>query len=89
MKTKNLSTLLFILASPLALLASSTTDNQIEDAAKASYNYRTVLENHVKVAATDGVVTLTGVVEDKDDKALAQDTVENLPGVTKIGRAHV
>ncbi len=32
----------------------------------------------------DGVVTLTGTVQDNDDKALASDTVENLPGVVSI-----
>jgi hyperosmotically inducible periplasmic protein len=84
MKIKNPSLLLLIAASPLALFASSETDHKIEDAAKASYTYRTVLEDTVKVKADDGVVTLTGTVEDKDDKALAQDTVENLPGVTAV-----
>lgn len=84
MNINNLSALLVLTASPLALFASSATDRKIEEAAKASYNYRTVLENHVTVNATDGVVTLTGVVEDKDEKALAEDTVENLPGVTSV-----
>jgi hyperosmotically inducible periplasmic protein len=84
MKTKNLSVLLLLLASPLAVFASSATDRKIEDAAKASYNYRTVLENQVKVSARDGIVTLTGTVQDQDDKALALDTVENLPGVTGV-----
>ncbi len=85
MKIKNLSALLLLLtASPLALLASSETDRKIEDAAKASYNYRTVLDDHVKVKARDGVVTLTGTVQDMDDKNLAADTVENLPGVTSV-----
>ena len=84
MKITNLSAVFALIASPLALLASSTTDRKIEDAAKASYNYRTVLEDHVSVKADDGVVTLTGVVEDKDQKALAEDTVENLPGVTSV-----
>jgi len=84
MKTKNLSVLLALLAGPIALLASSATDRKIEDAAKASYNYRTVLEDHVKVKASDGIVTLTGTVQDKDQKALAVDTVENLPGVTSV-----
>ena len=84
MKTKNLSVLLVLLASPLALFASSATDRKIEDAAKASYNYRTVLEDHVKVSVNDGIVTLTGTVLDKDDKALAADTVENLPGVIAV-----
>jgi osmotically-inducible protein OsmY len=72
------------IAGPIALLASSANDRKIEDAAKASYNYRTVLENRVKVEANDGVVTLTGIVQDKGDKDLAADTVENLPGVTGV-----
>jgi hyperosmotically inducible periplasmic protein len=84
MKTQSLSLLLALVATPLALLATATTDRQIEEAAKASYNYRTVLEDHVKVKAHDGIVTLTGTVQDKDDKALAADTVENLPGVTAV-----
>lgn len=84
MKTKNLSVLLALLASPIALFASSDTDRKIEDAAKASYNYQTVLEGSVKVKANDGVVTLTGTVSDKDQVALAVDTVENLPGVVSV-----
>jgi osmotically-inducible protein OsmY len=84
MKKHPLSVLLVLLASPLALFASSETDRKIEDAAKASYNYRTVLEDHVKVKARDGVVTLSGTVADKDDRALAEDTVENLPGVVRV-----
>jgi hyperosmotically inducible periplasmic protein len=84
MKIKNASLLLALIAGPIALLASSATDRKIEDAAKASYNYRTVLEDHVKVKANDGVVTLTGTVQDNDEKALAADTVENLPGVTSV-----
>lgn len=85
MKSKNLPALFVIAAAaPAALFASSETDRKIEDAAKASYNYRTVLEDHVKVKAHDGIVTLTGTVFDKDDKALAADTVENLPGVTSV-----
>jgi hyperosmotically inducible protein len=84
MKTKNLSVLLVLLASPLALLAASDTDHQIQDAAKSSYNYRTVLDNHVKVKSRDGVVTLTGTVADENERDLAADTVENLPGVVSV-----
>ncbi len=87
MKTKNISILLLLAASPILAFASSDTDRKIEDAAKASYNYRTVLEDHVKVKADDGVVTLTGTVQDKDDKALAEDTVKNLPGVKGVNNA--
>jgi osmotically-inducible protein OsmY len=84
MKIQTLSALLVITASPFALFASSETDRKIESAAESSYNYKTVLDGHVKVKASDGIVTLTGTVQDKDDKALAADTVENLPGVTKV-----
>jgi hyperosmotically inducible protein len=84
MKTKNLSALFACIAGPIALLASPATDRKIEEAAKASYNYRMVLEDHVKVRADGGVVTLTGTVQDKDEKALAVDTVENLPGVVSV-----
>ncbi len=83
MKMKTLP-LLLIAISPVVLFASSADDRKIEEAAKASYNYRTVLEDNVKVKANDGVVTLTGTVQDKDDRALAADTVENLPGVTSV-----
>ena len=84
MKIPHLSALLILSISPVALFASAANDRKIEDAAKASYNYRTVLEDHVQVNANDGIVTLTGTVQDKDDKALAADTVENLPGVTSV-----
>lgn len=84
MKTKNLSLLFLIAASPLVLLAAPATDRKIEEAAKSSYNYRTVLEDHVNVKSNDGIVTLTGTVQDESDKALAKDTVENLPGVLGV-----
>lgn len=80
----NLTTLILLAACPAALFATAELDRKIEDAAKSSYTYRTVLDNTVKVAAQDGVVTLTGTTQDKDDKALAADTVENLPGVTRV-----
>ena len=84
MKLPNLSALLLLALSPIALVASSSTDNKIEEAAKSSYNYRTVLHDNVKVKVSDGVVTLTGTVQDSSEKALAADTVENLPGVTSV-----
>ncbi len=84
MKFKTLSALLLIALAPVALLASYSTDRKIEEAAKSSYNYRTVLADNVKVKVRDGVVTLSGTVSDSDDKALAVDTVENLPGVTSV-----
>jgi hyperosmotically inducible protein len=84
MKTYTQIALILAATLPVASFASTSTDGKIEDAAKASYNYRTVLEDHVKVKANDGVVTLTGTVQDNDDKALAEDTVSNLPGVVRV-----
>jgi osmotically-inducible protein OsmY len=84
MKTSKLIAILALAIAPAALFASSATDNQIEDAAKASYNYRVVLDNNVKAKAKDGRVTLTGTVQDRDQKTLAEDTVNNLPGVVGV-----
>jgi osmotically-inducible protein OsmY len=66
------------------LFASSDIDNKIESAAKASYNYRTVLDGKVSVKANDGIVTLTGVVADNSMKSVAEDTVSDLPGVLRV-----
>jgi osmotically-inducible protein OsmY len=76
--------LLLIATLPAALFASQASDQQIVDAAKASYNYHTVLAGRVDVQANDGIVTLTGTVQDNDEKALAADTVSNLPGVVSV-----
>ncbi len=84
MKTRTRIALILAASLPGALFASTTTDGKIEDAATASYNYRTVLEGHVTVKSNDGVVTLTGVVQDKQERDLAEDTVGNLPGVMRV-----
>jgi osmotically-inducible protein OsmY len=73
-----------VAATSVAMFASSDTDRKIEDSAKASYNYRTFLDDKVTVKAQDGVVTLTGAVDSKDLKAIAGDTVSNLPGVVRV-----
>jgi osmotically-inducible protein OsmY len=85
MKKTSLCLLLLVIAvRPLSLLADPDTDRKIEDAAASSYNFRTVLEKQVKVKSDNGVVTLTGTVLDRDQKALAEDTVRGLPGVTDV-----
>jgi osmotically-inducible protein OsmY len=83
MKTHTRIAFLIAAALPVALFASST-DSKIEDTATSSYNYRTVLANQVSVKSSDGAVTLTGTVQDKDDRALAEDTVNNIPGVVSV-----
>jgi osmotically-inducible protein OsmY len=76
--------LLVIAASPVALMATTETDQKIEDAAKDSYNYRTVLDEKVDVKSENGNVTLTGVVQDPAQREIAEDTVINLPGVLSV-----
>ena len=73
---------LLITSSPLQ---AAGTDSRIESSAAKSYTFKTTLkEDSIKTEAKDGVVTLTGTVQDKDDKDLAADTVENLPGVVSV-----
>lgn len=64
--------------------AANDTDHKIEKAARSSYNYRSVLDDRVKVSSEEGVVTLSGSVSDPDQKKLAEDTVEDLPGVVRV-----
>jgi osmotically-inducible protein OsmY len=76
--------LLLIATLPVALFASEASDQKIVNAAEGSYNFHTVLDGRVDAKSEDGVVTLTGTVQDSDQKALAKDTVENLPGVVGV-----
>ena len=84
MNMYKLTAFALLAASPLGLMASSDTDQKIVDAAKSSYNYRTVLQGKVDIKSDDGNVTLTGKVPDKAQKELAEDTVANLPGVVAV-----
>src|SRR5471032_2969298 len=84
MKYKNLLVLSVLVASPAGLFATTNSDRKIDDAAKDSYNYHSVLADQVTATSNDGVVTLTGTVQDSDAKALAEDTVANMPGVVSV-----
>jgi len=66
------------------VLADHDTDKRIESAAKGSYNFHVVLQDKVKADADNGVVILKGAVQDRDQKALAEDTVSGLPGVVRV-----
>jgi osmotically-inducible protein OsmY len=88
MKTTKLFT---IFGATLALLITSTsmqaseTDKKIESAAAKSYVFKTYLkDDSVKTESKHGVVTLTGTVSEASHSSLAQDTVENLPGVKSV-----
>lgn len=75
----------FILsATSLAMFGSPETDRKIEHAAKASYNFHSILDDKVTVKAHDGVVTLTGMVANKDLQTIAGDTASNLADVVRV-----
>ncbi|MCX5831206.1 MAG: BON domain-containing protein [Deltaproteobacteria bacterium] len=78
----------FIVVATAALLVlsvpaqASRIDDRIESTAKRSYVYRTYLQgDDIKIKSRDGIVTLTGTVSEESHKSLAQETVEDLPGV--------
>jgi hyperosmotically inducible periplasmic protein len=64
---------------------ASETDDRIQSSAQDSYVYKTYLkDDSIKTISNDGVVTLTGTVSEESHKSLAQETVENLPGVKSV-----
>lgn len=64
---------------------ASRTDSRIESAAKNSYVFKTYLkDDSIEVKSDHGVVTLTGSVADEGQKAMAVETVSNLPGVVSV-----
>jgi osmotically-inducible protein OsmY len=81
---------LFIAVTAAVLLTSasaraSETDERIESSAKQSYVFKTYLKNDsIKTQVKDGVVILTGTVAAESHKALATETVANLPGVKNV-----
>jgi len=66
-------------------LLGSTVDDKIESSFKSSYVSMTYLkDDSVKIAAKDGIVTLTGTVSEESHKSLAEETAAGLPGVTRV-----
>lgn len=88
MKTRHalaLTTVFAMVVTSIALLAAADDDNRIVSAAKQSYVYRTYLsDDHIKIQSKDGSVKLTGEVSNRFHKSMAEDTVENLPGVKSV-----
>lgn len=65
--------------------AARDDDHRIVAAAKGAYVFRTHLkDDDIKLESRDGVVTLTGEVASTSHQEMAQDTVENLPGVRRV-----
>ena len=74
--------LLFVISMPLR---ASAGDDSIETSFRKTYAYKTYLKDDaIQVEATGGIVTLTGTVADESHKTLAQATVANLSGVTRV-----
>jgi osmotically-inducible protein OsmY len=82
-----------LLAAVTALLVTSVpvcasaneTDDRIESSAQTTYVFKKYLKDDaIKVTSKSGVVTLTGTVTEGHHKSMAQDTVENLPGVKRV-----
>ena len=66
-------------------LQAADQDHRIEASAKSSYNFKTYLkDDNIKVASSDGIVTLSGTVSADYHRFLAQDTVAGLPGVKGV-----
>ncbi len=88
MKAKSVFTLAVALAALLAAappLQASQTDDRIESSAAKSYVFRTLLkDDRIDVDSREGVVTLSGSVSESSHKALAEETVEALPGVKQV-----
>ena len=88
MKSNSLS-IRFLVVTLLVLapevVYASEMDNRIEAAARNSYVYKTYLhEDSIQTESKDGLVTLTGTVNEDDHKSLAEETVANLPGVKDV-----
>jgi len=88
MKTNSILSLFVAMGAILATatpLRASDTDSRIESSASKSYVFKTYLkDDSIKTVSKDGIVTLTGTVSEQSHKALAQDTVESLPGVKSV-----
>jgi osmotically-inducible protein OsmY len=74
-----------VLFAAMYAVRASDADAAIVTAAKESYVFKTFLkDDQIATGSKDGVVTLTGSVTDARRKALAEDTVANLPGVRSV-----
>jgi len=64
---------------------ASQMDDRIDSSARNSYVFKTYLQaDNIKIQSLNGDVTLTGTVADEAHKALAHDSVADLPGVKSV-----
>jgi hypothetical protein len=76
--------LLITAALTTALRGEQPTDHEVEVALTESYNFRTLLNDNARAQVENGVVTLTGTVENRYQRALAEDTARTIPGVQEV-----
>jgi len=68
-----------------ALVFASDTDDRIESSAQKTYVFKTYLaDDNIKIKSKDGLVTLTGTVQEASHKSMAEETVAGLPGVKGV-----
>ena len=90
MKRKRSNGLAWALAAAVVCAAGATAqatevDDAIEPAFKQTYVYRTYLQDSaIQTESQDGVVTLTGTVNEEAYKMLAEEIVLGLPGVVRV-----
>ncbi len=66
-------------------LGASEIDDRIESSFNQSYAYRTHLKDDaIKTVSRNGMVTLTGQVNEASHKSLAQEVATGLPGVQRV-----
>jgi len=64
---------------------AAEVDDRIESSFSKSYAYKTYLKDDaIKSVSENGVVTLTGQVDEPSHKYLAEETVAGLPGVQRV-----
>jgi osmotically-inducible protein OsmY len=68
----------------LGLAAASPSDRVIEQAARTSYNFTTILEARVQISVENGIAALTGIAHDRDLRSLAADTVSGIPNIVGV-----
>lgn len=70
----------------VGLIFGSKFSDKIESSAKSSYVYITYLkDDNIKIdIIDDSIVNLTGTVSDWSHRALAEETIRGLPGVTLV-----
>src|ERR1039458_2554721 len=68
-----------------APLRASETDDRIESSFNKSYAYKTYLKDDaIKTESRNGVVTLSGEVNEASHKCLAQEAAAGIPGVQRV-----